>query len=384
MKNLYTKNEFLLHTKDEMLNEGLLGKAFKFLWSNAVKLAKKIKGSGEINKAYDKYKKLIDDAFNKMQNIEGAKMVAGAPPESKEVKPANAGFEHTNDDKLNEAAPTPTPAAPTTPAAATQVQAAAPADKNKTDDTNKQEASNLTNLKPEQIKKLADETTKRIEQLKTQFDTDVNNIITRLSKNADYSSDKLKQFSVVMKNQLNSYLYEQWYSFYTKIGDQKKILEITKIKKENEATYKKSIQELNTTLGEKNQTMQIKTGGQYKYYSDTNKAEITVNVVGKEIGKDEKNKPDAEHATMWKVTNPETNKSFWIAPNAFKSVVPKEIKPKDFKVGPGYVYTDSNGKTSDAEVIEIQDNGVTLKTVQNTNPFTIGIKSLVNLKKKKK
>ena len=229
MKNLYSKNEFLNLRQDELLNEGLIGKMFKSLWNSTVKLANKIKGSKEINVVYDKYKKLVDSTFAKMTNVE---TVGAVTPGTTEPVPApapasgttNASFSFEGTDKLNEADIVPAP---------------------NREKHNTEEQKKMVNLKPEQIKKLADTTTKRIEELKTQYESEITAIVTRLSKNPNYSSDKLTQFGVVMKNQFNSYLYDQWYNFYQKVGDQKKVLELTKTKKENEAIFKKSLDELN-------------------------------------------------------------------------------------------------------------------------------------------
>lgn len=364
MKNLYSKSEFLQILDNQIINEGLISKIFKGLWQSVVKLSKKIKGSNEINAAYDKYKKMVDDAFNKMQNVETARTATGEPQKPEANTPVNAGFEHDNDNKLYEA-PVADPTKITNPEEDKQKQQ---------QQQNKQDTKNLVNLKPDQIKTLSEQTKKRIEQLQTQFDTDVNNIIIRLSKNPDYSSDKLKQFAVVMKNQLNSYVYDQWYSFYTKIGDQKKILEVTKIKKQNEATFKQSIQDLNTKLGEKQQQLQAGKGGQYIYYSNDNKADITVQIIGDELGKDENGNPDTanpDHNNMWKVMNPKTKNTFWVAPNAFKKVVKQPEKTNTTitpKAGENYKY---NGK--DVKIIGFKnDRG---EKVAKGNVFVLFTKS---------
>jgi hypothetical protein len=352
MKNLYTKHEFL-NAREEVLNEGL-GKIFKGLWNSAVKLANKVKGSKEIKAAFDKYQKLVLDTFNKMQNIETVKTATPAAtgqqpaPATAATAPATApttGQQPAAKEsyQLNEAE-----AATADPTKITSAEDQKKQQEQQQGEQNQQERSNLANLKPDQIRNLSEKTTKRIEQLEQQFDTDVNNIVARLTKNPNYSSDKLKQFAVVMKNQLKSYIYDNWYQFYTKIGDQKKILEVTKAKKTNDANFKKSIQDLNTALGEKQQEMQIKSGVQYKYYSDANKADINIKVVGKALGQDEKGNPDEEHKTMWKVMNPESNKSFWIAPNAFKAERPK------FEPGQTFTYTNKDNKTSEVEIVSTE------------------------------
>lgn len=296
MKNLYTKNEFLNY-RDEEINEGF--NIFKGLWNSAMKAANKIKGSKEITQIHDKYKGLIDETFNKMQNVES-------------VRTASAKKE--NYEFLIEA----DVAAPEQPATAAKPAPAKEGDVN-----------NLANLKPDQIKNLSKQTIARVDELKKQFDTDVNNVIAKLSKNPNYSSDKLKQFAVVMKNQLTNYIYDKWYNFYTQIGDQNKILEITKVKKENEVVYKKSIQDLNTKISEKQQELQVQKGSKYKYYSETNKGNINVQVVGSELGKDENGKPDVDkdHNNMWKVKT-DKGTTFWIAPSSFKQTTKPENKTK--------------------------------------------------------
>ena len=189
---------------------------------------------------------------------------------------------------------TTTPDPATTPATPTPDQ----------DKQNTKEQKNLVNLTPEKIAKVSKLTEDRITQLKTQFETEVNNIIKRLSKNADYSSDKLNQYSVVMKNQFNSYIYDQWYGFYQKAGDQKKLTELAKVKKENEAKFKQSLDLLNTKISEKQQQIEIKPEGKYKYFSNQDKKDIDVTVIGKALGKDqagEDDKDKPEHNTMWQV-----------------------------------------------------------------------------------
>lgn len=366
MKNLYSKNEFLNLRQDELLNEGLISKMFKSLWNNTIKLANKIKGSKEINAVYDKYKKLIDSTFAKMTNVEtvGATVTPPAKPiKPAAPKPATPASGATNDNfsfRLNEAAPV----------------AAAP-----TEQQNTEEQKKMVNLKPEQIKKLADTTTKRIEELKTQYSAEIDAIVKRLSKNPDYSSDKLTQFGVVMKNQFNSYLYDQWYSFYQKVGDQAKIVELTKTKKENEAQFRKSLDELNTKLGENKQQVDIKKGGQYSYHSKSLNKDVTVEIIGKALGQDEKGNPDTadtSHNNMWKVRNNETQKTFWLPASSFSKRV---AVPADFKVGTTYKYTNKAGKIIDATVSEIKADGVHVTTTMNPNGFFIGKDSLANLKK---
>ena len=363
MKNLYSKNEFLNLRQDELLNEGLIGKMFKSLWNSTVKLANKIKGSKEINVVYDKYKKLVDSTFAKMTNVE---TVGAVTPGTTEPVPApapasgttNASFSFEGTDKLNEADIVPAP---------------------NQEKQNTEEQKKMVNLKPEQIKKLADTTTKRIEELKKQYDAEVTAIVTRLSKNPNYSSDKLTQFGVVMKNQFNSYLYDQWYNFYQKVGDQKKVLELTKTKKENEAIFKKSLDELNTKLGENTQQADVKTGGKYSYHSKSLNKDVTVEIVGKALGKDEKGKADADtsHNNMWKVRNNDTQKTFWLPASSFSK---KVSVPADFKVGTIYKYTNKAGKIIDATVSEVKADGVHVTTTMNPNGFFIGKDSLANLK----
>ena len=194
-----------------------------------------------------------------------------------------------------------------------------------TTEQNTQEQKNLVNLTPEKLAEISKRTQARLDEIKKQFETEVNGIVARLSKNPDYSSDKLAKFSTVMKNQFNSYVYDQWYSFYQKAGDQKKLGELTKVKKENEAKFKKSLDELNTAISEKQQQVQVATGKKYTYFSKTNKKDIQIDVIGKALGQDEQGKQDTEnpeHNAMWKVKGPDGG-TFWVAPIAFK----KEVAP---------------------------------------------------------
>lgn len=316
MKNLYTKSEFLNHRNDlEIINEGLLKK----MWQGIMKLANKIKGSKEIESKFEEYKKMIDDTFNKFLNIETAKM--SGESEGKPAMPTAESVSHILEAETATAA------------------------------LNKEDASNLGNLKPDQIKNISDQTKKRIEQLKTQFETDVNGIIDRLSKNANYSSEKLKQFSIVMKNQLQGYVYDKWYNFYTKVGDKNSILEITKLKKQNEANYKKAVDDLNTKMSEQQQEIEVKTDTKYTYKNSEGK-DVEVTVVGKEKGKDEGGNVDnsnPDYANMWKVKTKE-DKTFWVSPGSL-SKAPDEIEKapgvdKDsIKVGDIFSYTTNAGDT---------------------------------------
>jgi len=310
MKNLYTKNEFMsLHSGEEVLNEGLMS-MFKSLWNSTVKLANKIKGSKEITAVYDKYAKLIDDAFAKMGNI-GAASTATAP--------ASAPVTTTAATTL----------APVTESAIYEAEVVPPVQN--AEKQNNQEQKNLVNLTPEKIAQVAKLTENRIAELKKQFDGEINAIVARLSKNPNYSSGKLTQYSVVMKNQFNSYLYDKWYGFYQKAGDQKKLTELTKVKKENELKYKQSLDALNTQLGEKQQQLQAAKGKKFTYFSKKNNADIEVEVIGNALGQDENGQPNTEkpeYKNMWKVKSDKG--VFWISPSSFK----KDVTPAPAAAAP--------------------------------------------------
>lgn len=350
MKNLYTKNEFLSHREEsELINEGFIGKMFKSLWKGVSKLAKRIKGSTEISKAYDKYKGLVDQAFSKMGNVEAAgnasevaastKNNPEAPAEAAEAPEGVKVSTKSNESLIVEADEAP-------------IQG---------DTKNTEEQKNLVNLTPEKIAKVSALTEDRIKELRKQFDTDINQIITRLSKNPEYSSDKLKQYSNVMKNQFNSYVYNQWYGFYQKAGDQNKLVELTKVKKENEVKFKQSLEELNTVLGEQQSTLQVLKGKTYTYFSKNNNADINVKVIGKAVGQDEKGQPDAEnneHDAMWKVKS-DGGDVFWVSPSSFKKEIaaaPKSlVKKADIVVGAQFIYTKKDGQPGTATVVKGED-----------------------------
>jgi len=350
MKNLYSKTEFLTlnNDGDNMLNEGFIGKMFKGLWNNVMKLANKVKGSKEINAVYDKYKKTIDETFAKVGNV-GAAETANAVTPGKPITAAASGatndsFNYIGSDKLNEAeVVAPNPA--TTPPVETAEQKK----------QNTTEQKNLVNLTPEKIAKVAKMTEDRITQLKTQFEGEVNAIVKRLTKNPDYSSDKLTAYSNVMKNQFNTYVFDQWWGIYQKAGDQKKLTELTKAKKENELKFKQAVDELNTKLGEKAAQVTIKTGSKYKYDSTTQGKEIEIDVIGKAIGQDENGAPDTtkpEHKGMWKVKSDKGE--FWVAPSALKSEVGAKTQ---ITAGETYKYTlKSNNKEVDATVVALLPN----------------------------
>jgi hypothetical protein len=316
MKNLYTKNEFLTLRNDDILNEGLVTGLFKGLFNSVAKLANKIKGTKEIDKIFNQYKGFIDQAFAKLGNVGTAEQAATAAttPTTKQNKQQpisgttqqNASFGYNSFDILNEVE-----TAPTTPSAKATV-------KNQ-EKQNTTEQKNLVNLTPQKIAELTKITQNRIEELRKQFEVAIDAVITKLTKNPNYSSDKLNQYAMVQKNAFMTYVYDQWYGFYQKVGDQKRLTELVKVKKENEAKYKQSIAELNTKLGEKQKKVDVVTAGNYIYHNTKGK-DITVTVIGKELGKDENGNNDAtdpKHNGMWKVKSGDA--SFWISPESFKA-----------------------------------------------------------------
>ncbi len=286
MKNLYTRNKFLGINNISMLNEGLI----KGLFNMAGKLANRIRGFKEITKIYNNNIKLVDDAFAKMTNIEtvkGANTIntAGTTNKQQNTSQKNTNQQQNTDqqqnannlqtasysfvgNKLNEA---------------DVADATANTEQTSNEPAN-QEQKNMVNLKPDQIKKIAETTTNRITEIKNQFQKEVEGVIAKLSKNANYSSDKLKQFALITTNEFNSYIYTKWYDFYQKVGDQNKIVELTKLKKQNEANLKKSIDDLNTSLSEQSKQLNIAKGKVFTYFSKSNNADIKVEVIGARIG----------------------------------------------------------------------------------------------------
>jgi hypothetical protein len=381
MKNLYSKNEFLtLQKEGDMINEGFIGKMFKGLWNNVMKLSNKVKGSKEINTVYDKYKKIIDETFAKIGNVgaaETANKVAPSKPitASKTDTPPESPIPEKLNFNLNEAD------AATTPPVETDDQ--------KTKNT--EEQTNLVNLTPEKIAKVAKLTEDRITQLKTQFEGEVNAIIKRLSKTPEYSSDKLTAYSNVMKNQFNTYVFDQWWGIYQKAGDQKKLTELTTAKKENELKFKQAVDELNTKLGEQQQQVIIKKGKKYKYDSKTQGKEIEVEVIGKALGQDENNtvSTDPDHKGMWRVKS--VNGAFWVAPSALKGEVKNPtaaVKKENIKVGDKYSFIKKddvsigigtimdNPKTPGSPIFSEDGSGVTISTDKNPKGFNINIVKL--------
>jgi hypothetical protein len=227
-----------------------------------------------------------------------------------------------------------------------------------TTEQNTQEQKNLTNLTPEKLAEISKKTQERLDEIKKQFETEVNGIVARLSKNPEYSSDKLSKFSIVMKNQFNSYVYDQWYNFYQKAGDQEKLVELTKSKKEAEAAFKKSLDELNTAIGEKQQQIQVTKGKKYTYFSKADNKDIEVDVIGKALGQDEKGQQDTakpEHNTMWKIKTA-AGGTFWIPPTAFKTEV--AAKPATPVVGQKYNYVIAKGEKK-GQTVEATVNAIT-------------------------
>lgn len=375
MKNLYTKSEYL-NRENELINEGVVS-MLKGLWNNVMKLANKIKGSKEINVVFDKYKKMLDDTFTKMGETETT---------IKSNKPTT------------ETKPTAKPTTETKPTAKTTTET--------TTETNPEEsnlesihfgdylkineaAESLVNLSPEKIQKLVQLTEARIKEIKTQFENEINIITKKLSKNPDYSSDKLNQFAIVMKNQFNSYLYDKWYGFYQKAGNKEKLQELTKVKKENDLKYKQAVDVLNTKLGEQSQVLDVKKGGKYNYFSSSEKRDIQVTVVGAAKGQDENGKVDKsnpEYAQMWKVKGP-SGTTFWVSQSAFKAADKKPkplINAKDIAVGNKYTYTPKDKKTGEwkeprivtvvqskdgTPLVSKDDKGVSRVTIQDGKSF---------------
>jgi len=341
MKNLYTKNEFLNLKQDDMINEGFIGKMFKSLWQGVVKLSKKIKGTKAIDQIYDKYKNLLDQAYNKFANVSSAGQVT--KPATAVKQPVTANTNATSESKINEEVT--------------------------------EEQGNLANLTPEKIAEIAKLIQNRITELKKQFENDVNQIIAKLSKNPDYASDKLALYSTVKKNEFSSYAFDQLYNFYQKSGDKTKLTELITVKKQNDLKFKKSIDELNSKLGEQQEEQVIARGKRYKYHSEKQGKDIVVQVIGKELGKDEKGVEDTidpDHKTMWKV---KTDKgSFWLPASALKEEVKKpktekiaSIKIEDIKVGDQYAYTpkDKNGNFLDSRIVTVVANDGKSVTVKD-------------------
>jgi hypothetical protein len=390
MKNLYSKNEFLtIHKDGEILNENFIGKMFKGLLNSVIKLANKVKGSKEINAVYDKYKKNIDTTFAKVANVGAAETVSNVAPSTPITTPASGTTQNSSfnfvGNKLNEATATANPA--TTPPVET-------ADQKKQNTT---EQKNLVNLTPEKIAKVAKLTEDQIEKLRTQFNGEIDAIVKRLSKNPDYSSDKLTAYSTVMKNQFNTYVFDQWWGIYQKAGDQKKLTELTKTKKENELKFKQAVDALNTKLGEKSTQVTVTSGTKYKYDSTTQGKEIEVTVLGKAIGQDENGAPDTtkpEHKGMWKVKSDKGE--FWVAPSALKAEVKtpvagttvSAIKKEDIKANNSYSFKNKEGKAviatvkanKDGKVVSDDGKLVFVTTVAKPGVHPIGINILNPIK----
>ena len=83
-------------------------------------------------------------------------------------------------------------------------------------------------------------------------------------------------------------------------------------------------------MSEKQQVVDVVTQGEYIYHNSKGK-DITVTVVGKELGKDENGKEDTsdpKYKGMWKVKSGDS--LFWISPESFKAKA-KEAKAKAAK-----------------------------------------------------
>jgi len=216
---------------------------------------------------------------------------------------------------LNEVAP-----APAAPAPATTTVASTPAATTNTDENTKQQ-SKLVNLKPDQLKKNLDQTHKRIEELKGQFNNEVATVVKKLSANPNYKPKSIEQFGEVIKNEFLAYVYDKWITTYTELGNNEKITELTKVKKENEVTLKQNMDNLNNMISEKTAEIAITNGGNYNYHSTTLNQDIQVKVLGERGQMDGKDVP--EHANDYYVENSKSKKRFWVTATALKPNKPK-------------------------------------------------------------
>ena len=268
MKNLYSRDEFVsLH--EDVLNEGFFGKIFQKLFASVVKDVKKVKGGGEMQKVFDKYKTLIEQAFQKLGGVEQVdnanQKLKPQQPNTTEAKPASQGQVPNSPSTggatqqpaaVNQpaAGTTPTsqhasvntprgpklfedtsaPEAPEAPAAPAAPNAASPSAKpngggNVTDDQKKQ-----LNLNDPQTKRLIQETQNRIGDLRKNFENEINGVLGKFSQNKEYSSNQLKQLAEIIKNEFGGFVYDLWYKVYTDIGDQNQLQSLMTKKKENE------------------------------------------------------------------------------------------------------------------------------------------------------
>jgi hypothetical protein len=344
MKNLYTKNEFLIHKDEIFLNEGIVTGLFKGLFNSVAKLANKIKGTKEIDKIFTQYKGLIDQTFTKFGNIGAAEQASTAVQQPKQTqlsgaKKQNSNFEYNSSEVLNEVEMAGSGVGATPTDQNTDQTKQNTANQQTADKKNTEEQKNLVNLTPQKIAELSKITQTRIDELKKQFDAAINQVITRLSKNPNYSSDKLNQYALVQKSAFMTYVYDQWYAIYQKAGDKKKIAELVKVKQQNEANYKKAIADLNTKMSEKQQVVDVVTQGKYIYHNSKGK-DITVTVVGKELGKDENGKEDTsdpKYKGMWKVKSGDS--LFWISPESFKAKAKEAATTTETTVAPATTET---------------------------------------------
>jgi len=312
MKNLYTKREFL---SNEMINEGWIGKLFKSLYASVVKLSKSTKGAKEIDAVYDKYIKEINVSFSKFGNIGTADAANVAIKNNTATARATGTTAAVVDNinisqKLFQRLFEDTAAPPVeTPEEATK---------------NTEEQKTLANLTPQKLEEISKLTKSRIEELKKELTIAIDRIVSNLSKNPDYASDKLKNYATIKKNEFNSYIYNQWYGVYQKTGDQAKLKEIVTAKKAAEAELKKSIEQVSSNISE--QQIEIKTGTIYSYHNSRGD-DIQVKVIGTAVGKNQEGRSttNSEHRTMWKVQSqtppvpPATESDiFWVAPSALK------------------------------------------------------------------
>ena len=352
MKNLYTKNEFLtLRGEGEMITEGL-GGFIKKMFQNVMKLSNKIKGSKEITDLYKKYTEEINNIFGKFSNVEGAGTV-------KDVK-------ESVENRLNEAE--------------AEVEL-----------SDEEQKLNLTNIKDNQLGELRKKTLERLEQLKKEFDIEVSSVIERLSKNKNYSSDKLKRFAVIMKNKMQGDIYNKWYEFYTKLGDKDAILKVTELKKKNDANFKVALKELNTGISEQQKEINVEPDGKYIYHNSDGE-DVSVTVIGKGLGLDENGKEDGDpdHKKLWKIKTDETEKVFWITPLKMslpeKKALDNGVNKDNVEVGKKYSWISDKGDGKMGTIVDGGDGSPVFgdedKTVKiqsdtpNTQPFLIALSKL--------
>jgi len=264
MKNIHTKQEFLL-IKEQSLNEGLFS-FLKNIFKSIGKLYDKIKGGKELKQKIEDYKDKINKIFLGLNNAENAKSAAN--------KNVQAAIESKIYEEDGYAASSEDDGEPATSQQKGEDVKPNPIDQKQTAG----QEDNTNNLDKTQLKGKINVSKKHIEELKKNFNNEIEALKKKYTGKDGKISKKLEQALLLAKNQISDHIFEQWEEHYTKIGDKKTIANIQKqraqIAKEMK-TNTETLQQMMESSDKEQRTFEIDK--KYNYTnSEGNEVEITV------------------------------------------------------------------------------------------------------------